>query len=249
MGGLVARQYMITKMNNSKVRVLITIASPNTGASIADPKHWLPFLAFDGLVIITPVLVDTYVQKPKITASISSPVMTIGKWLVNFMKKFVKVPPKTIEWSLNKIFASIWNFLNLTFFYPSVKEMTPGSAFLKKLNNKILPSTGNQGKPIWYASIYGSDNKFFDLAGSGVKDAFSTISTVYALNGGYYILEGGWWNWELTAQGLAYITCAALLTQPVQQSMWNIVIGSSKSDAVVPISSQMLQRKWVSNSA
>ncbi|HPT53857.1 MAG TPA: hypothetical protein PKI14_16410 [Fervidobacterium sp.] len=54
-----------------------------------------------------------------------------------------------------------------------------------------------------------------------------------------YVATGGWLNWVRIGNGLAYLAGAAITFPPAQSWTYNtLLVGSSESDAVVPVYSQ-----------
>jgi len=65
-----------------------------------------------------------------------------------------------------------------------------------------------------------------------------------------YVATTGWWNWVRTGNGLAYLAGAAITCPPGQSWTYNtLLVGSSGSDAVVPVNSQKFPKNVVPTSS
>ena len=65
-----------------------------------------------------------------------------------------------------------------------------------------------------------------------------------------YVATTGWWNLLRLANGLAYLAGAAITFPPAQSRIYNtLLVGSSESDAVVPVYSQKFPKSVVPTSS
>jgi hypothetical protein len=255
MGGLVARQYMLNKQASSAVKTLITIGTPHTGTGLATIQNWIAFLGTDVAAIVAPPLLDRQPERSIVLATTAGSILTFAEGIGKLAAIGYILPQIPAQWNLS-LSVQLDAFSNGLAAYKNscISEMALSSTFLSHLNSTTLPVRGNEGKSIYYASIYGTKSDLFPMLegltgyGNEVESAVRMISINYAAWGAYYVVTGGWWNWVRTGNGLAYLAGAAITCPPGQSWTYNtLLVGSSGSDAVVPVNSQKFPKNVVPN--
>ncbi|NUU96090.1 hypothetical protein XO10_07350 [Marinitoga sp. 1135] len=279
MGGLISRQYAL---NSNKLKGIITIGTPHRGANISDKKDWIVFLGLLDAAFCTPLLMDKYPETQWLKNTVAATIGIIATtFLVIALMNLLHLKSVTITFNNPSIFvnyateiiagAGILVFLVASAYIatlntsPHMKQMNPGSAFLKQLNSKKLPEYDTNNKKIFYASIYGERNDVFTLIDelqpgiSGkVKTGANTVSITYAGVGAYHISRSitRWFfgipiiDWYRIVVGSAYLASAASINEIGLRLLYEkIVENSSRGDAVVPLDSQIFPRDVVPKDA